>query len=92
MKKFPLMTPGKNEETNSLASMTFKGGMMPVPTKGLSMIILDIRSLKLSLAEGKKLEAEIRELLLQRLSKKVKNLKDLSIADLNSSVLGISFD
>ena len=71
----------------------FQGGMMPATSQDLTaMILIDLRSLRLTAAQGKKLESEIREYLFERLKAMQVDLTDRSAIDLSTSVFGISVE
>lgn len=94
MKNFKSPIPSKNQENVNLTKKTFDGGMTTIPTAGTSMIIIDLRNLKLSVEDGKALEMETRNFVLQKLfeNNQTKSLlEDLNIAELESSVFGVSF-
>lgn len=70
----------------------FRGGMMPASPKDVAaLIVIDIRSLNLSVKEGKEIEASIRDFVFEQLEKK-RALKDRTAIDLSSSVFGIAID
>jgi hypothetical protein len=90
MSEFISQPPSKKR--NSIGKL-FRGGMMPAtPTDMTALILIDIRSLKLSAQEGKKLEAAIREFLFQELERQKIDLKDRSAIDLSSSVFGVAIE
>lgn len=71
----------------------FQGGMMPATEQNITaMIIVDLRSLRLTTRQGKKLESEVREYLLKRLKAMKVDLTDRSAIDLSTSVFGISIE
>ncbi|WP_299864635.1 hypothetical protein [uncultured Hoeflea sp.] len=71
----------------------FQGGMMPAaPMDYASLIVFDIRALKLSVDEGRKLEGELREVLFKMLDGRAKGLSERSAADLGGTVLGIAIE
>lgn len=71
----------------------FQGGMMPATSQDIAaMIIIDLRSLKLTTDQGKRLEAELREVLFDRLDRMGVSLKERSAIDLSSAVFGLSID
>lgn len=71
----------------------FQGGMMPATEQNIAaLIVIDIRSLRLSKAKGKKLELELREFLFERLGGMKVDLANRSAVDLSSAVFGISID
>ena len=71
----------------------FQGGMMPATGQDVTaLLILDLRSLKLTAAQGKKLEKEVREFVFDRLKKMKVDLSKRSAIDLSTSVFGISID
>ncbi|WP_394689938.1 hypothetical protein [Hoeflea sp.] len=71
----------------------FQGGLMPAaPMDRASLIVFDIRALKLSVDEGRKLEGELREALFKMLEGRSKGFSDRSAADLGGTVLGIAIE
>jgi hypothetical protein len=67
--------------------------MMPAaPMNYASLIVFDIRALKLSVDEGRKLEGELRETLFKMLEGRTKGLSERSAADLGGTVLGIAIE
>ncbi|WP_394689939.1 hypothetical protein [Hoeflea sp.] len=71
----------------------FQRGMVPVdPINSASLIVFDIRALKLSVDEGRKIEGELREVLFNMLGDRSKGFADRSAADLGGTVLGITID
>ncbi len=73
----------------------FIGGMMPATNQDLSaLIVFDIRSVRLSVAEGKQLETKLREVLFSELAKirKLHDLENRSAVDLSTSVFGIAIE
>jgi hypothetical protein len=78
-------------EENPNRKDSFVGGMMPVPTTTLSYIIIDVRSLNLSDADGKALEASIRTHALAEINK-IQNISNRNLVDISTSVLGIAID
>lgn len=70
----------------------FQGGMVPPEQNFAAMIIMDLRSLRLTPDQGKELESDLREYLLKRLHEMNVDLADRSYIDLNSSVFGISIE
>ncbi|WP_052161452.1 hypothetical protein [Hoeflea sp. BAL378] len=71
----------------------FRGGLMPAaPLDHASLIVFDIRSLKLSVAEGREIEGELREALFKMLASRKKGRADLSAADIGGTVLGIAIE
>lgn len=70
----------------------FQGGLMPAAPQNIAaLLVFDIRSLKLRKAEGKKLEAAVREFVFSYLEK-TRDFKDRSAVDLSGSVFGIAID
>ena len=71
----------------------FQGGMMPATEQNVTaMIILDVRSLRLTKEQGAQLESEMREYLLKRLKSMKVNLKDRSAISLHTAVHGIAIE
>jgi hypothetical protein len=67
----------------------FRGGLMPgAPVDRAALLIFDIRNLKLSAAQGRQLEAAVREFIFAELRKHT-DLSDRSAVDLSKSVFGI---
>jgi hypothetical protein len=78
-------------EQQSLDRGLISGGLVPATrTQKASMLIFDLSALDLSLDEGKALEADIRETLLEKLDSQGKNLNNMSAVDLSGTVLGVS--
>ncbi|WP_299864641.1 hypothetical protein [uncultured Hoeflea sp.] len=71
----------------------FQRGMVPVDPIGIaSLIVFDIRALKLSVDEGRELEGQLRETLFKMLDGRTKGLSERSAADLGGTVLGIAIE
>lgn len=71
----------------------FRGGLMPVEATGAaSLIVFDIRALKLGIDEGRELEGQMREALFKMLDGRIKGLSERSAADLGGTVLGIAIE
>jgi hypothetical protein len=71
----------------------FQRGLVPVdPVDIASLIIFDIRALRLSVDEGRELEGELRETLFKMLDGRAKGLSERSAADLGGTVLGIAIE
>lgn len=88
MSQFASQPPSKKEMP---AGKLFCGGMMPVPTEHAAMIVIDIRNLKLSHEEGKKLQTTLLACLYAELEKRV-DLSNRSVVDLSASVLGVAIE
>jgi hypothetical protein len=90
MSKFASKPPSK---ARPAPSGLFRGGLMPAaPMDYASLIVFDIRALKLSVDEGRKLEGELRETLFKMLEGRTKGLSERSAADLGGTVLGIAIE
>lgn len=71
----------------------FQGGMMPATAQDVAaLIILDIRSLGLSVKQGRKLEQQIRDFAVKQLRAMKVDIADRSAIDLSTSVFGISIE
>lgn len=71
----------------------FQGGMMPATGQNITaMIIVDVRSLGLTRAQGKKLERSVREHVTQQLRDMKVDVSGRSAIDLSSAVFGISIE
>ncbi|OCW55854.1 hypothetical protein [Hoeflea olei] len=89
----PTFSSKPPSEAKPAPSGFFRGGMMPAaPMDYASLIVFDIRALKLSVAEGRELERELRETLFKMLDGRTKTFADRSAADLGGTVLGIAID
>jgi hypothetical protein len=70
----------------------FEGGLMPGAAMDItSLIVIDLRSLKLPLATGREIEKSLREFLFAELQKHG-DFSSRSAVDLGESVLGIAID
>jgi hypothetical protein len=70
----------------------FRGGMMPAaPSKNVGLIVFDLRSLNLPVAEGQAIEKELREHLFKELDKRGLT-KNRSAIDLSNTVFGIAIE
>lgn len=88
MTKFASTPPHQNTQTLGL----FRGGMMPAsPTSVTGLIVFDLRSLNLPVAEGKAIELALRAALEQELNNRGL-LQNRSAVDLSSAVFGIAID
>ncbi len=70
----------------------FRGGMMPATGSNVTtLIVFDLRSLRLPIAEGQAIEKELRATLTQELAKR--NLTtNRTATDLTGAVFGIAVD
>ncbi len=70
----------------------FRGGMMPAaPNDNAGLIIFDLRSLKLPVAEGRAIEQELRNVLFNELTKRG-FAQNRSAIDLSAAVFGVAID
>lgn len=91
MKEFAMVSPSKRRSAEP--GGMFQGGMMPATSQDVTaMIVIDLRSLRLKSAQGKKLEKDVREFLFKRLKALKVDLRDRSAIDLSTSVFGISIE
>jgi hypothetical protein len=71
----------------------FQGGMMPATEQNITaLIIMDLRSLRLTKEQGEKLEGEMREFLMTRLESMKVDLTDRSAISLSTAVRGIAIE
>ena len=71
----------------------FQGGMMPATSQDLAaLILIDLRTLRLTAAQGKDLESEVREFVFERLRHRGVDLEGRSAIDLSASVFGIAIE
>ena len=71
----------------------FQGGMMPAESQDITaLILIDLRSLRLTASQGKELEKKVREYLFQQLRELKVDVSDRSAIDLSTSVFGIAIE
>lgn len=70
----------------------FRGGMMPAaPMKTSALILFDLRSLNLTLDEGKKIEQTLRDVLYTEI-RKLGKVEGRSAVDIGGAVFGVAID
>ena len=90
MSDFASLPPSKKKQA---PEGFFQGGMMPATSQNIAaLIVIDVRSLRLTAAQGKALEKNIREYAFKQLKKMKVNLSGRSALDLSTSVFGISIE
>jgi hypothetical protein len=71
----------------------FQGGLMPATAQDITaLIILDVRSLRLSSAQGRELEKSVREHVFKQLGAMKVNIQDRSAIDLSTAVFGLAIE
>jgi hypothetical protein len=71
----------------------FQGGLMPAERQNIAaLLVIDIRSLRLTTAQGRKLEESVREHITHQLRGMKIDIANRSAIDLSSAVFGFAIE